>query len=101
MEFFVTKIVDQPVETKVNLVEIKELLASLKLHKKFKDFEKMIVTFVVREPDDFEFDTWTRKGKVYLTIPLPFEEIMNLENDKVSKTCITLFKNHIKKLKLD
>ncbi|MCB9326394.1 MAG: hypothetical protein H6571_21835 [Lewinellaceae bacterium] len=98
MEFFVTKIVDQPVETKVNLVEINELLTTLELPEILKKFEKIIVTFVAREPDDFEFDTWNRNGKIYLTIPLPYGEILNLETDKISEKCISLFKNHVKKL---
>lgn len=98
MEFFVTKIVDQPVEAKVNLVEINGLLATLELPEILKNFEKIIVTFVAREPDDFEFDTWNKNGKIYLTIPLPYEEILTLENEKVSDKCISLFKNHVKEL---
>lgn len=98
MEFFTTKIVDQPVEGKINLEEINGLLSSLELPESFSGVDKVTVGFVAREPNDFEFDTWQEDKERYFFIPLVYNEILNLEEEKVSLKCVDSFKEYIKKL---
>lgn len=98
MEFFITKIVDHPVASKINLEEIRKLLASMERPGSFQDVEKWIVAFVAREPDDYVFETWRESGKVYLTIPLVYEEVLMKTEEEVTRLCGELFGHYLKEL---
>lgn len=101
MEFFTTKIVDYPVGNKINLVELNNLFSSSELPESFNDFEKIIVTLVAREPNDFEFDAWRRNGKIYLTIPLVYEYVLQEKAEEITIKCVELFKNLIKDINIE
>ena len=101
MEFFTTKIVDQLVESKINLEKINNLLGSLELPESFREIDKVIVTIVAREPNDFEFDAWRRNRKIYLTIPLVYNEVLGIDEEEVSGKCMDLFRKHTEDLKME
>lgn len=98
MEFFVTKIVDHPVSSKINLEEIYKLLASMERPRSFRGVEKWVVAFVAREPDDYVFETWRTSGKVYLTIPLAYEEVLMKTEEEVTRLCGELFGRYLEEL---
>jgi hypothetical protein len=95
MEYFTTKIVDQPVADKVNLQEINRRLAAVALPERFAGAEKLIVTVVAREPDDFEFDAWRRNGKIFVTLPLVYEEVLRASAEEIIERCGQLFEAYL------
>lgn len=98
MEFFVNKIVDHPVVSKINLEKINKLLASKTLPNSFQGVNKWAVTFVAREPNDYVFDTWREDGKIYLTIPLIYENVLKETEEEVTRRCGKLFDHYVKML---
>ena len=98
MEFFVTKIVDHPVVSKINLENIKELLESVERPRNFQGVEKWVVVFVAREPNDYVFDAWRENGKIYLTIPLVYEKVLTEMEEEITRRCGELFDHYIKLL---
>ncbi|MCB0585879.1 MAG: hypothetical protein KDD06_11215 [Phaeodactylibacter sp.] len=98
MEFFVTKIVDHPVASKINLKKINELLASMERPRSFRDVSKWIVAIVAREPNDYEFESWRENGKIYLTIPLAYEEVLKETEEEITLQCGELFNRYVEQL---
>lgn len=96
MEFFVTKIVDHPVVSKINLEEISKLLASMERPRSFQGVDKWVVAFVAREPNDYVFDTWRENGKIYLTIPLIYENVLKGTEEEITRRCGELFDHYVK-----
>lgn len=100
MEIFVNKIVDLPVSSKINGAEIQRILSSFEFPESLSEIDKVVVTFVAREPNDFEFDAWSRNGKVYLTIPLVYEEVLEWKEEEITERCVSLFANYIDDLRI-
>lgn len=88
MEFFITKIVDQEVDSKIDLERVNELLLSLELPSSFNDFDKVIITLVAREPNDFEPDSWERDDSMYYVIPLDYEGVLDVDEEEVLDVCM-------------
>ena len=98
MEFFVNKIVDHPVVSKINLEKINQLLASKELPNSFRGVNKWAVTFVAREPNDYVFDAWRENGKIYLTIPLVYVKVLTEMEEEITRRCGELFDHYVKLL---
>ena len=98
MEFFVNKIVDHPVVSKINLEKINQLLASKELPNSFLGVNILAVTFVAREPNDYVFDAWRENGKIYLTIPLVYEKVLTEMEEEITRRCGELFDHYVKLL---
>ncbi len=98
MEFFTTKIVDQIVGNKIDLEKLNRLFASSDLPKEYDQFKKVIVTLVAREPNDYEFESWVKDGKIYLTIPLVYDEVLKGSEEDVTQLCLQLFNEYKSRL---
>jgi hypothetical protein len=101
MEYFTTKIVDQPAADKINLAAINHRLAAVALPKRFAGAEKLIVTVVAREPDDFEFDAWRRNGKLFVTLPLVYKEVLRASEEEIVERCGQLFAAYMGELETE
>jgi uncharacterized protein (DUF111 family) len=101
MEFFTTKIVDEAVAEKIDLKEILKVLSDQELPDSIEETQKLIITFVARANNDFHFEAWQKAEKLYMTIPINFEDARNQSIDQITDQCIALFQFHINNLSIE
>lgn len=98
MKYFTTKAVDLAVGDKIDLLLLDKLLADIRLPEFLQSFAEMVVLFVVREPQDSEFDAWPDKEKFYMKIPLNYREVLESTDDEITKLCLQKYEKHLLEL---
>ncbi|MEN0003558.1 MAG: hypothetical protein AAF798_05420 [Bacteroidota bacterium] len=100
MNLFVTKIVDQAINDKIDLEGLKQNLHTVSLPELPREISEIAVTFVFRSGNDYVFDCWQKEEQLFLTIPIDFYQAQTANEAEILALCRTAFQTHLNNLSI-
>jgi len=78
---FVTGMIEEDVSTKIDLDFVQVSL---------KNVDNTVINFICLNEEDWDNDSWQKKGKKYYRIILPYNKVKNMDADAVRQWMLRL-----------